>query len=140
MIPVFIELLQNQEIPKFTFEAAWCLTNIASGKTEHVYALIEKNVVTHFVQLLSSPHSEIVDQAVWGLGNIAGDNIFARDQVINAGAVETLGTLLENYEPNSSLTRNATWTISNLCRGKPRAPSMILKKAISPVAKTLITN
>ena len=86
LIPVFIELLSH-EIPKFIFEAAWCLTNIASGKTEHVYALIEKQVITHFVHMLSSPHTEIVDEAVWGLGNIAGDNIFARDQVINAGSV-----------------------------------------------------
>ena len=136
---MFIELLHHQ-IPKFAFEAAWCLTNIASGKTEHVYALIEKEVVVHFIELMSSEHSEIVDQAVWGIGNIAGDNIFARDQVINAGALPKLASLLISYPADSSLTRNATWTISNLCRGKPRASSEMLKQAIRPLAKTLIEN
>lgn len=55
-----------------------------------MYALIEKDVVVHFIELMSSEHSEIVDQAVWGIGNIAGDNIFARDQVINGGALPKL--------------------------------------------------
>lgn len=78
LIRLFIELLSH-EIPKFQFEAAWCLTNIASGKTDHVVALIERDVIPHFVKLMDSEHFEVVDQAVWGLGNIAGDNIFARD-------------------------------------------------------------
>lgn len=89
LIPVFIDLLSH-EIPKFGFEAAWCLTNIASGRTEHVQALIEKDVVPNFINLMSSQLPEIVDQAVWGIGNIAGDNIIARDAVINAGAMPKL--------------------------------------------------
>lgn len=48
LIPLFIELLHHP-IPKFQFEAAWCLTNIASGTSEHVNYLIEKNVLTHFL-------------------------------------------------------------------------------------------
>jgi hypothetical protein len=60
LISTFIELLYN-EIPKFIFEAAWCLTNIASGKSDHVMALIEKDVVKHFMALMNSDHTEIVD-------------------------------------------------------------------------------
>lgn len=39
---------------------------------------------------MNSKIAEIVDQAVWGIGNIAGDNIQARDAVINAGAMPKL--------------------------------------------------
>lgn len=60
LIQMFVELLSH-EIPKFSFEAAWCLTNIASGKTEHVYALIEKDVIPSFIKLLNSPVPEVVD-------------------------------------------------------------------------------
>ena len=43
---------------------------------------------------------EVVDQAVWGLGNIAGDNIFARDQVIKAECMPLLCHLLVTSEPD----------------------------------------
>jgi hypothetical protein len=133
LIPVFVDQLSH-DIPKFSFEAAWCLTNIASGRTEHVHALIEKDVIPNFITLMSSTIPEIVDQAVWGVGNIAGDNIMARDAVINAGAMPKLSQLLINYAPDNSMTRNCTWTLSNLCRGKPRAKLEVLTQAIEPLA------
>lgn len=57
---VFIGFLYH-DIPKFQFEAAWCITNIASGTSDHVNGLIEKDVITHFIQLLNSPHMDVVE-------------------------------------------------------------------------------
>jgi hypothetical protein len=48
LISVFINFLGYQ-IPKFQFEAAWCLTNVASGSSDHVKKLIEKGVLTYFI-------------------------------------------------------------------------------------------
>ena len=48
LVPIFLQLLHHN-IPKFQFEAAWCLTNIASGTTDHVNNLIEKDVLSHFI-------------------------------------------------------------------------------------------
>jgi hypothetical protein len=59
------------------------LTNLASGKADHVQVLIEKGTISVLVELLKSNHVEVVEQAIWGLGNIAGDSHKVRDMVIN---------------------------------------------------------
>lgn len=73
-------------------------------------------------------------QAVWALGNIAGDSPKCRDMVLEAGALMPLLEQLKNSK--ISMLRNATWTLSNFCRGKPQPNFEQVQLLTLPVSNT----
>jgi len=135
VVPKFVEFLAADDATDLQFEAAWCLTNIASGETDHTTAVIKAPGAIHqFVRLLQSPHENLRDQCVWALGNIAGDGPQQRDLVIAAGAID--GFLMQFYDgAGQAIIRNTTWALSNLCRGKPATPLSTVARAIPVLAQ-----
>ncbi|KAK9829264.1 hypothetical protein WJX72_004853 [[Myrmecia] bisecta] len=139
VIPQFVKFLQRSDLPQLQFEAAWALTNVASGTSVHTRVVIDNGAVPIFVQLLSSSSDDVREQAVWALGNIAGDSPACRDLVLETGALQPL---LEQLKDDSKLSmlRNATWTLSNFCRGKPQPAFDQTKLALPTLARLIHTN
>ncbi|ODV76733.1 importin alpha subunit [Suhomyces tanzawaensis NRRL Y-17324] len=136
VIPTLVEYMKESHPQMLQLEAAWALTNIASGNSDQTRVVVEANAVPLFVELLYSNSFEVKEQAIWALGNVAGDSADYRDYVLACGA---MGPVLNLFNSTKmSLIRTATWTLSNLCRGKNPQPDWnIVQQAIPILAKLI---
>eukprot|EP01117_Protostelium_nocturnum_P003800 TRINITY_DN15063_c0_g1_i1.p1 TRINITY_DN15063_c0_g1~~TRINITY_DN15063_c0_g1_i1.p1 ORF type:complete len:528 (-),score=216.69 TRINITY_DN15063_c0_g1_i1:261-1844(-) len=135
LVPKLVELLGYFAQPKIQFEAAWALTNIASGSSDQTAIVISNGAVPKFISLLTCPDSDLAEQAVWALGNITGDSPQCRDYVLQCGILVPLLQILQGGNAKQSMLRNATWSLSNLCRGKPPTKFQLIAPAVPTLAR-----
>jgi hypothetical protein len=89
LLPILIQNLTSDLTDmSLIFESAWAITNIAS--TDRTEDVANAGAIPPLVFLVGHEVNYIRDQAIWCLGNIAGDGPELRDAVLQSGIVQPL--------------------------------------------------
>ena len=116
----------NEIVINIRLECAWILTNICTGTHDQTRQVVETNACDYLVDMLNSNNDEMVDQAVWCLGNIAGDCEEFRDKLLNLNILPRVVDKIHYYglaPQNIKITANLTWFLGNLNRGRNPPPT-----------------
>jgi len=133
-LPTLLALINNQS-SAIQLEAAWAITNIAGGSSEHATAVIEAGGLPVVFTALESPavpeRADLCSQLLWVLGNMAADDdVRLRDRLLEAEVVGHIGKLFAQVpgfawdtHGRTQVLRTLTWLMSCLCAGRP-APDL----------------
>jgi len=138
LVPRMIEFMKIDHEPQLQLEAAWVLTNIASGTTAQTQLVLDKGAIPMFAHLLRSNNPELKEQCMWALGNIAGDSARKRDLLLKHGIFQPLLDMIDAPNADDRIVKHGTWALSNLCRGRPQ-PKMSYVKTAIPTLFNVIT-
>ncbi|KAJ6249142.1 importin alpha [Anaeramoeba flamelloides] len=107
--------------PTEKFESLWIISNLCSGTHEECKYIVDLDVIPLFFNHLSSKDANIVEQAVWTLGNVVGDCKEFRDLVLNQpNCFKTIIGLFSIKHINMDIIKNIIWILSTMCSYKPR--------------------
>ena len=83
--------------PDLQLEAAWCVTNLASGTHEDTLKVLKASA-PYLITYLSGHNIELQDQCAWALGNMSGDSCQCREILQVQGIVLPMAKLLKVFE------------------------------------------
>ncbi|KAJ3438084.1 importin subunit alpha-4 [Anaeramoeba flamelloides] len=118
VIPYIMNFMKDDSNNLLQYESAWIISNIASGTSLHTEYVVNNEAISEFCHLLSSKDKKIQDQAIWGLGNIAGESAEYRDQILSLKVFPKIISLLKN-EQSTLFLQNSIWTLSIFVKQQP---------------------
>ncbi|KAL4430413.1 hypothetical protein ABPG74_013263 [Tetrahymena malaccensis] len=127
--------------PKMQFDIVWIFGNICSCSSDEVKYMLTLGVDDFFIEHLENQITQIVELAMWGLGNIAGDNPKSRDVLLFKEIIPKLVKILNSVDQKKNLKeaffQTFCWLISQLVRGKPSAQPQHISE-ILPIFRELL--
>eukprot|EP00826_Nyctotherus_ovalis_P015023 TRINITY_DN14234_c0_g1_i3.p1 TRINITY_DN14234_c0_g1~~TRINITY_DN14234_c0_g1_i3.p1 ORF type:complete len:533 (+),score=122.47 TRINITY_DN14234_c0_g1_i3:59-1657(+) len=123
-IPKLLELASSS-YEKIQFEALWILINMTAMHSKYSQQILSLNGHAKLIPLLHTS-SKFKEQAIWLLGNIAGENEELRAELLKAGVLEEIVAVFKDNPNEIALVDTASWTIENLFKAEETPSATVI--------------
>jgi len=100
-------------------------------------SMAEAGALEAALDALEGGSAFVVEQSLWCLANIAGDCVELRDAALHLNAVALIEQAIVRCD-SGTVRQVGAWTLSNLCRGKPRPSESVLEHVFRTVRSELL--
>lgn len=99
---------------KFQNETTWIMCNLASGESETVDFLVNSGVLKEIIRLIRVGSEQAAENAIWCIGNIAGDSEKHSSHIISSDFLQVLCNFLNLSQKTPETLKISAWTLGNL--------------------------
>lgn len=134
-----VDLLKKRVDGFLLYEVLWCITNIASGDCDSTKYLTENGIIPEIKFLLLNIKTPcIIDQVIWIIANIAGDEHMYRAEMLGLGFLDELVKIFNDTE-YTKFKEDCMWAISNLIKGvKKLTPHVTLNQLVKSCSSVIL--
>lgn len=120
VVPYIISVLRPQFFSEAVLisECSWIITNIVSID-KYIKDIVQLEIIPIAMGLLDHPVSDIKENAIWILSNVASESYDYRVEILNGDISIKIDQLFADTNRESKIYYCLIWLISNLCMGKP---------------------
>lgn len=96
--------------------------------------MLEQGILKSITQTLMSDSKELVINSAWICGNLAGDSIQNRNEILAAGIIPAIVKIADE---STDLDPNLVWAIGNMIKGRPVPDLTTVKEVLRLFPKIL---
>ena len=123
---IFLKIIENEILdkififanfssnPHLQLEATWCLANLLASTKNNLLILKKKGILQLLINNSKSQYPQLVEQALWGLGNFSGKNEIFSNLLLESEAYEVIIKIFDS-KINPEFNKKIIWIFSNLC-------------------------
>lgn len=117
-VPTLIKILINNDKEEMITDICWALSYLSDGAKDRIEDLLNKDLLTKLIKLLTHENVAIVIPCLRTIGNIVTGDDSQTQVAVDCGLVHALNQIMVHHK--KTVRKEACWVLSNITAGTPQ--------------------